>query len=175
MYIDDPRFAFLRDRPAAEQLAVLTIARAVQRRSPLLHARLTQVIRYLGLRPDAVRFTVLELEDAGLVRVVPPGRNRRGFLYKWTGGPEPVIVPPFMLATAAEAAILRVLEEAAPGWIRHAALLRRVSPGGVRARDLWNFVAQGRRYGILEVAPTARGYGRMYRLVGAAEPAAAAG
>jgi len=57
---------------------------------------------------------------------------------------------------AAEAAILRVRREAAPGWVHHSCLLRRVSPGGVGARDVYEFVLQARRFAIATLLLLAR-------------------
>ena len=160
-------------RPAREREALLRIAREVQKRGPVLHSRLVGLLRYLGQPSTVIRSLAGELEVVGVVEVIGPGRNRRGVHYRWTGTAEPIVLDPRVIATRHEQAIVDVLKKARPHAICHSCLLRRVSPLGVRARDLHALIWKARRFGLVELARTAHG-GRAYFWTGLVRPPASA-
>ena len=170
----DPRLAeALHGRPAREREFLLRVAQTVQRRGVVLHSRLVRSLRFLGQSSAVTRSLAGELEVVGVVEVIGPGRNRRGVHYRWTGTAEPIVIDPQVIATRHEQAIVDVLKKARPHAICHSCLLRRVSPLGVRARDLHALIWKARRFGLVELARTAHG-GRAYFWTGLVRPPASA-
>jgi hypothetical protein len=167
----DPRLLeCLRGKPPAARLRLLTVARVIQKRGLVLRSRLAALVRYLDLRAPELRVIVAELEGAGLVELIGPGFQRRGLRYLWIGNAEPIEVDPQLATNDHEGRVVGILS-GLDGWIHHSCLLRRVSPQGIRARELADVVWKARRYGLVEMIRTPRG-GRAYKWVGPG-PAAA--
>jgi hypothetical protein len=166
----DIRLAYRVEKaPRETKDRLLRVAQAIQRRGIVLHARLVQLVRYLGLQSQAIRSLAHELAAVGVVEIVAPGYRRRGVRYRWIGTPEPIEIPPCLVQRWQEMEIVRALAEALrnreAGWISHSSLLRRVSPSGVRARDVRAFIFKAKRFGLLTVRRTLHG-GRAYRWAG---------
>jgi hypothetical protein len=166
----DIRLAYRVEKaPRQTKERLLHVAQAIQRRGIVLHARLVQLVRYLGLPSREIRSLAHELAAVGVVEIVPPGYRRRGVRYHWIGSPEPIEIPPCLVQRWQEMEIVRALAEALRnregGWISHSHLLRRVSPSSVRARDVQAFIFKAKRFGLLTIGRTLHG-GRAYRWAG---------
>ena len=166
----DIRLAYYVEKaPRWNKQHLLRIAQAIQRRGIVLHARLVQLVRYLDLPSRAIRYLAHELAAMGGVEIMPPGYRRRGVRYRWIGSPEPIEIPPRLVQRSHEWEIVHALAEALRnregGWISHSHLLRRVSPSGVRAREVRNFIFRAKRFGLLTVGRTLHG-GRRYLWAG---------
>jgi hypothetical protein len=166
----DIRLAYRVEKaPRGAKERLLRVAQAIQRHGIVLHARLVQLVRYLGLPSRAIRVLAHELAAIGVVEIVSPGYRRRGVRYRWIGTPEPINIPPCLVQRWQEMEIVRALAEALRnrerGWISHSHLLRRVSPSGVRAREVRAFTFKAKRFGLLTVGRTLHG-GRAYRWAG---------
>jgi hypothetical protein len=160
---------YVEKAPRRRKQHLLRIAQAIQRRGTVLHARLVQVVRYLCLPSRDIRFLAHELAAIGVVGIVPPGYQRRGVRYRWIGSPEAIEIPPVLVRRWEEWEIVRALADALRnregGWISHSHLLRRVSPSGVRAREVRNFIFRAKRFGLVTIGRTPNG-GRTYRWAG---------
>jgi len=170
--VDPQLLDCLRGKPPAARLQLLTVARVIQKRGVVLRSRLAALVRYLDLRAAELRVIVAELEALDLLRVVGPGYQRRGVRYRWVGPAEPIAVDRQLAANDREKRVIDVFHRLNGGWCHHSCLLRRVSPQGIRARELGDILWRARCWGLVEMGRTPRG-GRAYRWVGPGRDAGA--